>query len=162
MNTKYGTIVRSRDFALPVEAVFTHWVNPEARRRWETGGGINMRYDAFDTRTGGQETVRIFNDEGAEIGHFIQHHRRVEKNRLLATTIEAVSTQGQVDMLSYVVVEFHPTDAGCRLEALSQVADITGRRNHAELERGWEQLLVRFQDDLETHGPMANAEETGS
>jgi len=159
MNTKYGTIVRSRDFALPVEAVYSHWVTPEARRRWETGGGTNMRYDAFDTRTGGQETVRIFNDEGAEIGHMLQHHHRVENNHLLATTIEAVFN-GQVSMLMYVVVEFHPTDTGCRIETLSQFADIAGRGAQEEHERGWDWILGRFQDDLETHGPIATPEES--
>ncbi|MDJ0631250.1 MAG: SRPBCC domain-containing protein [Rhodobacter sp.] len=125
MKASTATIRTSREFALPLETLWTHWTSPETRRRWEAGPDTGMAYDSFDTRSGGTETVRITHD-GAEIGHMIQHHHRIEPPHLLATT--TIGTfGGTTTMLMTLVIEFEAVADGSRLSAVSQVTDLTGR-----------------------------------
>jgi len=154
MQTSVATIHASRAFDLPVGAVFAHWIAPETRQRWEAGPETGMRYDAFDTRPGGTETVRVLHD-GAEVGHLIQTHHRIEENRLMASSMVGVFG-GQPTMMTALVVEFTATDTGCRVDVVAQACDFTGRDIGAAQEAGWSWLFDRFQADLETFGPITN------
>jgi len=151
-----ATVRATRDFDLPVAAVYTHWINPEARQRWEAGPETGMTYDAFDTRPGGTETVRI-SAEGKEVGHLVQTHHRVEENRLIASSMLGVFG-GAVTMMSAIVVEFSATDTGTRIQAMAQAMDLTGRDIAAAQEAGWSWILDRFQADLTAFGPQLNSD----
>lgn len=156
MKSSTATVRATRDFDLPVAAVYAHWVSPEARQRWEAGPDTGMTYDAFDTRPGGTETVRITAD-GKEVGHLIQTHHRVEENELIASSMIGVFG-GAVTMMSAIVVEFSATDTGSRIEARAQAMDLTGRDIAAAQEAGWTWILDRFQADLATFGPHLNSD----
>ena len=151
MQASVATVRATRDFDLPVAAVYAHWLSPEARQRWEAGPGTGMTYDSFDTRTGGTETVRVIAD-GKEVGHLVQTHHRVEENRLIASSMVGVFG-GEVTMMSAIVVEFAATDTGSRINATAQAMDLTGRDIAQAQEAGWIWILDRFQADLEEFGP---------
>lgn len=150
MTPSTATIHRTREFDHPVEAIFAHWTSPEARQRWETGPDTGMAYDEFDTRDGGIEVVRIFKDD-KEVGHMVQSHLRLIPNELIATSIYGVFGDETTTIMS-VVVEFTPTEKGCRLEALSQVTDLNGGDVQAQHEKGWDWILDRFENDIKVHG----------
>ena len=154
MRTTFATIHTSRDFDVPVEALFAHWTSPETRVRWEAGPESGMVYDGFDTREGGVETVRIMHD-GAEVGHMVQRIQRCEPGALLAVAIEG-HFGGSVSMLMSVVVEFEETETetGRRINAASQVSDLTGRDVKAEHEAGWAMLLDKLAADIAEFGPV--------
>jgi uncharacterized protein YndB with AHSA1/START domain len=158
MQASVATVRAARDFDLPVAAVYAHWIDPEARQRWEASPDTGMIYDRFDTRSGGTETVRIVKD-GAEIGHLIQTHHRVEENRLIASSMVGVFG-GEVTMMSAIVVEFTATNTGCRIEAMAQAMDLTGRDIAAAQEAGWAWILDRFRADLHAFGPRTTPETT--
>jgi uncharacterized protein YndB with AHSA1/START domain len=152
MQTSVATIRAARDFEYPVEAVFAHWISPESRKRWEAGPDTGMVYDAFDTREGGTETVRVMQG-GTEVGQLIQTHHRIVENRLLASSMLGIFG-GVTTMMTALVVEFTPTPTGCRIEAVAQATDLTGRDIAAAQEASWSWILDRFQADLEEHGPI--------
>jgi uncharacterized protein YndB with AHSA1/START domain len=152
MRTTTATVHAARDFALPVEDVFAHWVSPETRRRWEAGPDTGMTYDAFDTRPGGTETIRVTQD-GEEVGQLVQTHHRVEENRLIASSMVG-TFGGEVAMLTALVVEFTPTEAGTRIEAVAQATDLAGRDIGAAQEAGWRWIFDRFQADIDQFGPI--------
>ena len=158
MPATVATVRASRDFDVPVAAVYAHWVSPEARQRWEAGPDTGMAYDSFDTRAGGTETVRVIND-GAEVGQLIQTHHRVEENQLIASSMVGVFG-GQVTMMTALVVEFIATETGTRIEALAQAMDLTGRDIAAAQEAGWTWILDRFEADLAEFGPHLKPENT--
>ncbi|MDJ0827385.1 MAG: SRPBCC domain-containing protein [Rhodobacter sp.] len=158
MQASTATIHATRDFDLDVEMLWAHWTSPETRQRWEAGTDTGMTYDAFDTRTGGVETVRIVH-EGAEIGHMTQHHHRVEPTHLLASSTTG-TFGGVTTMLMTLVIEFEATETGSRLNAVSQVTDLTGRDVQAEHEKGWTWILNRFQADIDEFGPITNPKDT--
>ena len=158
MKAATATIRATRDFDIGVETLWAHWTSPETRARWEAGPDTGMAYDAFDTRTGGVEIVRITHD-GAEVGQMTQAHHRVEPPRLLATTTTG-AFGGVTTMLMTLVIEFTDTRKGSRLSAVSQVIDLTGRDIRAEHEKGWTWILDRFQADLDAFGPVTNPKDT--
>lgn len=158
MQASVAAFRTAREFALPVQAVYAHWIDPEARRRWEAGPDTGMVYDRFDIRPGGTETVRIVRD-GEEVGQLIQTHHRVEENRLIASSMVG-AFDGEVTMLTALVVEFSATDTGCRIEAVVQAMDLTGRDIAASQEAGWSWILDRFEADLAAHGPGDTPETT--
>jgi uncharacterized protein YndB with AHSA1/START domain len=151
MKASVATVRAARDFDLPVTAVYAHWIDPEARQRWEAGPDTGMTYDGFDTRPGGTETVRIVKD-GAEVGHLVQTHHRVEENRLIASSMTGVFG-GEVTMMTALVVEFSATETGSRIEAMAQAMDLTGRDIAAAQEAAWGWILDRFEADLAEFGP---------
>lgn len=154
MQSSVATIHVSRDFDFPVEAIFAHWISPETRVRWEAGPETGMTYDAFDTRPGGTETVRISHD-GAEVGRLIQSHHRIEENSLIASSMVGIFG-GQATLMTALVVEFSATDTGSRIEAVAQACDFTGQDIRAAQEAGWSWILDRFQADLDRFGPITN------
>jgi uncharacterized protein YndB with AHSA1/START domain len=158
MQASVATIRASRDFDLPVAAVYAHWVDPTARQRWEAGPDTGMVYDRFDTRPGGTETVRILGD-GQEVGHLVQTHHRVEENRLIASSMIGVFS-GEVTMMTALIVEFSQTETGSRIEALAQAMDLTGRDIAAAQEAAWGWILDRFQADLAEFGTHWNPHKT--
>lgn len=151
MLASVATIRAARDFDRPVAAVYAHWVSPEARQRWEAGPDTGMTYDAFDTRPGGTETVRITSG-GREVGHLIQTYHRVEENRLIASSMVGVFG-GVVTMMTALIVEFSATPTGSRIEALAQAMDLTGRDIATAQEQAWGWILDRFAADLAAFGP---------
>ena len=84
----FETITAGRDFDHPRSAIYAHWVSPETRQRWEAGPDTGMSYDAFDTRPGGTEIVRVTH-EGQEVGHMVQRIVAVEEDTMLVSQIEA-------------------------------------------------------------------------
>ncbi len=153
MTTATATIHRTRDYEHPVEAIFAHWVSPEARQRWECGLDTGMAYDDFDTREGGIEVVRIKKD-GKELGHMVQSHLRLIPNEMIATSIYGVFGEETTTIMS-VVVEFSSTSSGSRLDAVSQVTDLSGGDPQEQHEKGWDWILDRFAQDIATHGPVS-------
>ncbi len=152
MTPSIATIERTRDNSHPVEAIFAQWTSPAARMRWECGPDTGMVYDAFDTREGGIEVIRIMND-GKEVGHMVQSHLKLVPNEMIATTVYG-EFGGQTTTIMSVIVEFSETEDGCKLEAVSQVADLTGGDVQGQHEAGWDWILKRFADDIKEHGPV--------
>lgn len=152
MKPSFATIERTREFSYPVETIFKHWTSPAARMRWECGPDTGMVYDAFDTREGGIEVVRIMND-GKEVGHMVQSHLKFVENEAMATTVYG-EFGGETTTIMSVVIEFSETENGSKLEAVSQIADLTGADVQAQHEAGWDWILKRFVDDLAEHGPV--------
>ena len=150
MKATHATIIVTREFPHPVEAVFAHWTSPETRKRWEAGPDTGMSYDEFDTREGGVEIVRI-QKYGREIGHMVQSHLRLVENALTSTSIVGVF-DGEVTSSMNVTIEFSATDHGCRIEALAQVTDLNGGDVRAQHEAGWDWILGRFEADIAEHG----------
>ncbi len=153
MKPSFATIERVREFSHPVEAIFTHWTSPAARMRWECGPDTGMVYDAFDTREGGIEVIRIMND-GKEVGHMVQSHLKYIENEIMATTVYG-EFGGETTTIMCVVVEFTRTQTGSKIAATSQITDLTGIDVQAQHEAGWDWILKRFTDDLAEHGPVA-------
>jgi uncharacterized protein YndB with AHSA1/START domain len=158
MHTTFATVRAARDFALPVEDVFAHWVSPETRRRWEAGPDSGMVYDAFDTRPGGIEIVRVFQD-GTEIGRLIQTHHRIDENRLIASSMVGIFG-GRVTTMTALAVEFSRTEAGTRIEAVAQASDLDGRDIAAAQEAGWTWIFDRFQADIDRFGPITRPKDS--
>ncbi|MEM9969739.1 MAG: SRPBCC domain-containing protein [Pseudomonadota bacterium] len=152
MNFTTATIHRTREFDYSVDAIYAHWTHPDARQRWECGPDTGMKYDAFDTREGGIEVVRIFND-GNEVGHMVQSHLKVVPNECIATAVYG-EFGGETTTIMSVLVEFTSTERGCKMEAVSQVADLKGGNPQDDHEKGWDYVLGRFEDDLAEHGPI--------
>ena len=150
MQSTSATIMATRAFPHPAESVFAHWISPETRLRWEAGPDSGMTYDAFDTREGGVETVRIIQD-GKEVGHMFQNTHRLVEGRLMAYSLTGVFG-GVLTTLMQIAIEFRPTDEGCRLEATAQVIDLTGGDVQAQHEAGWDWILDRFEADIAEHG----------
>jgi uncharacterized protein YndB with AHSA1/START domain len=138
MTCAHATIHVSRDFDHPVAAIFAHWTSPETRVRWEAGPDTGMRYDAFDTRPGAVETVRVF-DDTAEIGHMLQRIHAVAPEALVSSVEGHFG--GALTMVMIVSVRFVACAGGCRLEAVAQVTDLTGRDPKEQHEAGWNWLL---------------------
>jgi len=162
MQAGVATIRAARDFDQPVEVVYAHWVDPVARQRWEAGPDTGMVYDAFDTRPGGTEVIRVMKD-GVRIGHLTQTHHRVEENRLIASSMVGVFG-GEVTMMTALIVEFLTRDTGgktgSRIETLAQAMDLTGRDIASAQEAGWNWILDRFQADLDRFGPHLTPQTT--
>lgn len=150
MESTSATINVTRELPHPAESVFAHWISPETRLRWEAGPDSGMTYDAFDTREGGVETVRIIQD-GKEIGHMFQNTHRLVEGRLMAYSLTGVFG-GVLTTLMQIAIEFQPTDEGCRLEATAQVIDLTGGDVQSQHEAGWDWILDRFEADIAEHG----------
>lgn len=148
----FETITAGRDFDHPRSAIYAHWVSPETRQRWEAGPDTGMSYDAFDTRPGGTEIVRVTH-EGQEVGHMVQRIVAVEEDTMLVSQIEG-HFGGAVTLAMTVVVRFEDTATGSRIAATSQVAGLTGGNVREDHEKGWAWILGRFADDLATHGPV--------
>ncbi len=112
MESTSATINATREFPHPAASVFVRWISPETRQRWEAGPDTGMTYDAFDTREGGVETVRIAQD-GKEVGHMLQNVHRLVRDRLIACSVAGVFG-GTLTMLMQAVIEFQTTDEGSR------------------------------------------------
>ena len=112
-----------------------------------------MSYDAFDTREGGVEIVRIHKD-GNEVGHMVQSHLRFVENELISMSIIGVFGE-TVKSAMTVTLEFSPTETGTRIEALAQVTDLDGGDVQARHEAGWDWILNRFEADIAEHGIVA-------
>ena len=153
MQASHATIQVTRDFSYPVNSVFAHWTSPETRQRWEAGPDTGMTYDAFDTREGGVEIVRI-HKAGNEVGHMVQSHLRFVANELISSSIIGVFGE-IVKSAMTVTIEFSPTETGSRIEALAQVTDLEGGDVQARHEAGWEWILGRFEADIAEHGIIA-------
>jgi len=150
MKPAHTTVEITRDFDISADALFAHWVSPKTRLRWEAGPDTGMKYDAFDTRSGGREIVRIF-EGGAEIGRMVQSVHVVEPGDHIATSIEA-TFDGVVTMLMQTTVQFERTKNGTRLNATCQIADLKGRDQSERHKRGWEWIFDRFAADIADHG----------
>lgn len=150
MTVTTALIRTSRAFPYPVAAIYAHWTSPETRQRWEAGPESGMRYDAFDTRPGATEIVRITHD-GQEIGHLAQTVQAMTENERMAVQITG-TFGGAMTMLMQLVLHFSATDDGSRIDATAQVIDLTGRDIQAEHEAGWSGLFDSFEADIATHG----------
>lgn len=153
MTPAFATIRAERSFDHPADAIFAHWISPETRVRWEAGPETGMRYDAFDTRPGGTETVRVF-DGDAEVGHMLQRILAVEPGRLLVIAIEG-HFGGAATMAMLVTIIFADRQGGSKLDAVAQITDLSGRDPTEQHEAGWAWLLDRFEKDIATHGLVA-------
>ena len=150
MTPAFTSVSVTRDIAADPAAVFAHWTSPETRQRWETGPDTGMKYDAFDTREGGTEIVRVF-ESGTEIGHMVQRIKVLKPGDLLVSTIDAVFND-KLNMIMTVCVRFERHKSGTRLHAHAQIADINGRDQTERHTRGWEWILDRFEADIAEHG----------
>lgn len=150
-DTQHETIKLSRSFPAPRSVVFHHWTDPVARQRWEAGPETGMQYDAFDTRTGGQEIVRVTH-EGNEVGHMVQKHVLFLPDTRLVTHVIGIFG-GEPTMTMQLVMTFHEVgNTECRIDVVAQVIDLTGRAIREEHENGWAWMFDRFADDLAAHG----------
>ena len=150
MTPAHVTVSVTREFeATPID-LFAHWTSPATRVRWEAGPETGMRYDGFDTRSGGEEIVRIFEGR-TEIGHMVQTIRHFAPGDLLVSVIKGYFG-GELTMLLLVSVQFERSPTGTRLRATSQIMDLKGRDQTERHTRGWEWLLDRFAADIAEHG----------
>ncbi len=152
MAASFADIYVTRDFKIPVEVLFAHWTSSETRQRWEAGPDIGMRYEAFDTREGGNEKV-IVTHEGKEVGFMLRRTLRLEADSLLVTAIEG-HVGGKVTFAKCAVIQFDATATGSRLMGRVQVADFTGVNAQKRHEAGWQWVLERFAADIAEHGPV--------
>ena len=144
------TIHAEKVLPYPPAAVFAHWISPETRQRWEAGPETGMTYDAFDTREGGVEIVRIHH-EGNEVGHMTQRIERMIPDEMLAVSI-AGTFGGVTSLMMQLVMRFEAHPKGTRVSAISQVIDLSGRDIEAEQKHGWDWMMTRFADDIATYG----------
>ena len=150
MQSTSATINVTRELPHPADSVFAHWISSETRLRWEAGPDTGMTYDAFDTREGGVETVRIVQD-GKEIGHMFQNTHRLVEGRLMAYSLTGVFG-GVLTTLMQIVVEFRPTDEGCTAVVSAHGISPTGGDAQTQHEAGWTWILNRFEADIAEHG----------
>lgn len=153
MESSFATITISKSFECSVSDLFAHWTSPETRLRWEVGPESGMKYDAFDTREGGVEVVRIQKD-GAEIGHMVQSILRMKKDELLCYSITGVFAE-EVTTLMNVTIEFRESGTGSELQAVAQVTDLSGGDVEKKHQSGWEWMLDQFATDLSENGPVS-------
>lgn len=151
MHTSHALISATRTFDHSAANLFAHWTSPETRQRWEAGPDTGMRYDAFDTRDGGIETVRIFKD-GKEVGQMVQSIYIFEPGKRIAYSVVG-SFADKITTLMTVIVEFSDLGEGrSQLDALAMVADMDGKDVQSAHEAGWDWVLSRFAVDISAHG----------
>lgn len=150
MTPAHTTVSIERTFDASPTDLFAHWTSPATRQRWEAGPDTGMRYDAFDTRAGGRETVRVFEGK-EEIGQMIQDIKVCQPGDLIVSTINGVFQQS-LTMIITVAVQFERISTGTRLKATAQIMDLKGRDQTERHQRGWEWILDRFAADIAEHG----------
>ena len=144
--TAIFTVEATRAFDRPAEVVFAHWMDPEARRRWETPEGGGMRCAAFDAREGGREEV-VVAPEGREIGRMVTDIRILRDGALAVIQGRGVFG-GVVAMTMQTVFRVEPEGGGCRLTGTSQMVVPGAEPTEAQVRAGWEGMLERFEADL--------------
>lgn len=140
------TISIVRDFSEPPERVFSHWIDPAARERFETPAGSGMRYQGFDTREGGHEVILV-EHEGAEVGRMLQDIHVLKHHHRLVSHVRGVFG-GETTMAMQNTIIVAPAGEGAELSALSQVVTLDERPTEDEVRKGWESMLDRFTSDL--------------
>ena len=141
------TVEASRAFARAPEDVFAAWTDPALRAAFETPEGSGMRYEGFDTREGGTETVLIETD-GAEMGRMIQEIRVLRPPSGGAPGLLVAQGRGVFGgvpgLFMQTSVEVAAEDGGARLTGRSQICAPSGQPDRAQVEAGWEAMLDRF------------------
>ena len=131
-------------------AVFSHWLDPEARQRYEAPEDSGMRYKNFAPVQGGVEVVEIVH-AGAVIGEMVQRLIVVTPPALIVSQLTG-TFNGVTSMALQITMRFEEEDGVTGIHATSQIVDITGRDVKPEHEAGWAQMFAKFTADFAAHG----------
>ena len=148
----FATIKAETRVPAAPEIAFDHWMNPEARQRWEAPPESGMRDLIFDPVEGGEEHIEITH-EGQVIGNMHQRIARIRRPELMASHITGIFG-GALSLLMQVTMTFAQEGKGTHIRGTSQVCDLTGRDVQAEHSAGWQTLFAAFAADLEQHGAV--------
>ncbi|MEO0990719.1 MAG: SRPBCC domain-containing protein [Pseudomonadota bacterium] len=133
------------EFDQSVAEIYSHWVCPDARARYELDEGLTC--ENFDLRECGVETIRIAH-EGREVGVQVQRYHSVVPNQVIVMSIDGHSN-GVQGILMQVAIQFdEASKGGCDLTVKVQAMDLDGHNGQEVHEAGWDGLLESFADDL--------------
>lgn len=139
----HDTIAVSRVLKASPARVFAAWTDPESRKKWEpTPEGMEMIYENFDFRPGGQERSEMRQGDTTLAGFETRFLDIVTDQRIVSTV--AVNAGGAVMSCSLHTIEFQPEGTGTRLICHEQVAWFNGMNMRSEHEGGWAVLLDRL------------------
>lgn len=151
MTPAFVQVDATTEIAGPPNTVFAHWMDPQARQRYEASPESGMRYKNFTAEQGGIEEVEIIQD-GNVIGLMRQHLLVLDAPRILVSHI-AGTFHGATTMGMQITMRFEAVSAGTAIHATSQVVDLTGRDVRAEHQAGWMHLYEKFARDFKEYGP---------
>lgn len=140
------TVVRRRDFEERADEVFTAWLDPAMRARFEAPEGLGMTHATFATREGETGEV-VVAPGGTEIG------RMFDTIRILRPGLGVVQGWGVFGGSASMVMQntFEVVDragGGCTFVGTSQMAVADGGPTEAQVGEGWDDMLGRFAQAL--------------
>lgn len=141
------TIVRTRDFERDADAVFTAWLDPAMRARFEAPEGSGMAHASVATREGGTGEV-VVAPGGAEVG------RMFDTIRVLRPGLGVVQGWGVFggDVTMTMQTTFEVVDragGGCTFTGTSQMVVLGEGPTEPQVGEGWDGMLERFASALE-------------
>ena len=146
MTPRFSMIEAKRDVEASAERAFDHWLDPDARKRWETPPESGMRYQNFDPREGGFERIDVLH-AGGIVGELQQRFVAVRRPELVVLQVTGIFDR-RATLAMQVTVRFVQHEAGCLVVATSQVCELTGRDVTQDHKEGWAALFAAFAKDL--------------
>jgi uncharacterized protein YndB with AHSA1/START domain len=132
-------------YAVPVEALFAAWIEPEQLRRWHAPGEMTVPELSVDLRPGGRFRIVMQNSAG-EQHTVVGEYAEIVPNQRLAFSWQWEGSEHH----SRVSVDFKALDAASSELTLthSGFADGEARDNHAQ---GWGGCFVNLRRHLATN-----------
>jgi len=128
----HGTFVIERDFAHPVDRVFSAWADPQKKARWF--GDPDSPAKVFDFRPGGRESSSGRIPGGPTFDFGVTYQDIVPGNRILYTY--DMHLDGRKISVSLAAVEFAATARGTHLKLTEYGLFLDGLDNVAQRKQG--------------------------
>lgn len=136
-----GTVDLTKEFARPVDAVFSAWSTEDAQRTWsDPGEGWEFRFERFRFAVGDTDVCRFGLVRGRQ---YINESRylEIEAGRRIVFSTSLVG-DARLIFAGTVAVTFEPAGEGTRVRLVEQGLYLDGQDDVAGHRSGWENSLA--------------------
>jgi len=120
----HATIQLERQYAAPVERIFSEFADPLARAKWSAPSGDALVYDAADFRAGGRDVFRCGTPDDLRF-RGVTTYQVIIQNQCVVSS-ESLSEGTTQLAVALNTLEFEPTAEGSNLRLTVQIASFAG------------------------------------
>ena len=126
MNAKlhHATVTFEREYAAPVERVFSEFADPRARAKWSAPSNDALVYDEADFREGARDVFRCGPPDDLKF-RGVTTYQVIIPNRCIIST-ESLSEGATQLAVALNTLEFEPTAEGAHLRLTVQIVSFVG------------------------------------